>query len=321
MTQMTLDAGSTAPQGTSSVPAPRRPPKRRLDLIAYLFLAPALLAFVVFMILPIILTFLLSLVHWSGITFNSIQFAGASNYKTLSHDPLFLRSLKNNAIFVVLGTALVVGFGLFVALLLEQGFPGSKFFRGIFFLPTVLSTVVVGIVFSFLLDPTFGILQPLLATIGIHAQPAPLANPGHALYTLIILEGWRSFGFAMFLFVAGLKALDQNLSEASKIDGANAWQTFWHVTLPQLRPVTLMVSTLVGINMLKLFDIIYVMTFGGPDHATEVLNTYSFAEAFTYSYIGYGSAIAVVMLVVTFVVTIVRFKVLPDERREVKGNT
>jgi raffinose/stachyose/melibiose transport system permease protein len=281
-------------------------------------LAPALIAFLAFLAIPLVLTFGLSFVNWSGITLNTMEWAGLSNYTRLLHDPLFWHSLRNNMIFLVLGLALIVALGLFVAVLLEQGFPGSKFFRGVFFVPTVLSLVVVGIVFSFLLDPTFGVLKPTLGAVGIQAEPAPLAHPGQVLYTLIALESWRAFGFAMFLFVAGLKALDHHLTEAARIDGASGLQIFWHVTLPQLRPVTLMVSTLVGIGMLRLFDIVYVMTSGGPDHASEVLNTYSYAEAFSFSYIGYGSTIAVVMLFVTFMFTILRFKVLPDQRREAR---
>ena len=295
--------------------------RRQEERAAYLLLAPALITFVAFMLLPILLTFGLSLVNWSGITLNSIEWAGLANYTRLFRDPLFWQSLKNNGIFMVLGMTGIVSLGLFTAVLLEQELPGSKFFRGVFFLPTVLSTVVIGIVFGFLLDPTFGIVQPLLGAVGIHAQPIPLADPTQALYVLIALECWRSFGFAMFLFVAGLKALDHSLTEAARIDGASAWQTFWYVTFPQLRPVTLMVSTLVGIGMLKLFDIVFVMTQGGPDHATEVLNTYSYSEAFTYNYIGYGSSIAVVMLFVTFGMTIVRFKVMPDERRETRAQS
>lgn len=295
--------------------------KRREALAAYLLLAPAMVAFVLFLLIPLFMTIGLSFVNWSGITLNSIQWAGVSNYTRLFHDPVFWHSLRNNLIFLGLGMTLIVGLGLFVALLLEQDLPGSKFFRGVFFVPTVLSLVVVGIVFSFLLDPTFGVLLPALKAFGIHSTLAPLADPGKALYTLIALETWRAFGFAMFLFVAGLKALDRHLTEAARIDGCSGWQVLWHVTLPQLRPVTLMVSTLVGIGMLRLFDIVYVMTSGGPDHASEVLNTYSYNEAFEQSYIGYGSTIAVVMLFITFVFTIIRFKLIPDERREARVPT
>lgn len=289
--------------------------KRREALAAYLLVAPALIAFLAFLLLPLILTIGLSFVDWSGITLNSIEWSGLSNYTRLFQDELFWKSLWNNLIFLAIGTTIIVALGLFVAVLLEQELPGSKFFRGVFFVPTVLSLVVVGVVFSFLLDPTFGVLQPALHSVGIVAAPAPLADPGQVLYTLIGLEVWRAFGFGMFLFVAGLKVLDQYLFEAARIDGASSWQVFWHVTLPQLRPVTLMVATLVGIGMLRLFDIVYIMTGGGPDHASEVLNTYSYAEAFQYSYIGYGSTVAVVMLFITFMFTIVRFKAIPDERR------
>lgn len=284
------------------------------ELTAYGFLTPGLLAFVIFMLIPIGLTIALSFFSWTGITLSNLQFVGFDNYTQLFHDDVFWLSLKNNVIFIVLGTAVVVILGLFMAVLLEQGFRGSNFFRGVFFLPTVLSTTVVGIVFGFLLSPQFGILGPALSVVGIEPAPDLLGNPATALYTLIGIETWRSFGFAMFLFVAGLKALDHGLVEAARIDGATGWQIFWHITLPQLRPVTLLVGTLIGIGMLKLFDIIYVMTLGGPDHATEVLNSFSYFEAFSYNNVGYGATIAVVLLIITFLLTIVRFKVLPDER-------
>lgn len=320
MTQTLAPAtASPASPGRTPVRRSRRRRHWREEAVAYLLLAPALITFFAFLAIPLVLTFGLSLVNWSGITLDSIEWAGFANYTRLLHDPIFWASLGHNLIFLVLGTSAIVGFGLFLAVLLEQGLPGSKFFRGVFFLPTVLSLVVIGIVFSFLLDPTFGVLKPILSAVGVQANPAPLADPGQVLYVLILLEAWRAFGFSMFLFVAGLKALDAHLTEAARIDGASAWQIFWKVTLPQLRPVTLMVATLVGIGTLRLFDIVYVMTNGGPDHASEVLNTYSYGEAFTYSYIGYGSTIAVVMLFITFLFTILRFKALPDERREARA--
>ncbi len=298
--------------------ASKRVHARRVNLAAYLLLAPAMITFMLFMLIPMLLTFGLSFFNWSGISLSSLEFAGLSNYSKMLDDDVFWQALKNNMIFIGLGMTAAVLLGLMVAVLLEQNFRGSNFFRGLFFLPTVLSIVVIGIVFTFLLSPVFGVLKPLLNLIGVDADPAPLGDPQAALYTLIGVETWRSFGFAMFLFVAGLKALDFNLVEASRLDGANGWQTFWHVTLPQLRPVTLMVATLVGIGMLKLFDLVYVMTGGGPQHATEVLNTASYYSAFQFNQVGYGATFAVVLLFITFMLTVLRFKVLPDEQREAK---
>ncbi len=313
------DVALSAPERPSPALTSQRVHQRRgNNLAAYLLLAPAMITFLLFMLIPMVLTFCLSFFNWSGISLSRLEFTGLSNYSKMLGDDVFWQALQNNMIFIGLGMTAAVVLGLFAAVLLEQNFRGSNFFRGLFFLPTVLSIVVIGIVFTFLLSPVFGVLKPLLALVGVDADPAPLGDPQAALYTLIGVETWRSFGFAMFLFVAGLKALDFNLVEAARLDGANGWQTFWHVTLPQLRPVTLMVATLVGIGMLKLFDLVYVMTGGGPQHATEVLNTASYYQAFQFNQVGYGATFAVVLLFITFMLTVLRFKVLPDERREAR---
>lgn len=295
--------------------------RRREALSAYAMIAPALGAFILFMALPMLLTLSLSFFNWSGISFASLDFTGLSNYRKMLQDEVFWQALANNGIFLLVGMTASVALGMFVAVLLERNLRGSSFFRGLFYLPTVLSTVVIGIVFTFLFSPVFGIVNPLLSRFGIESDIALLGNPQTALWTLIAVETWRSFGFAMFLFVAGLKSLDESLDEAAAIDGANGWEIFWHITLPQLRPVTLMVATLVGITMLKLFDLVYVMTGGGPQHATEVLNTLSYYQGFQYNSVGYGSTIAVVLLFVTFGLTILRFKILPDERPDMSGRS
>jgi ABC-type sugar transport system permease subunit len=306
---------ATSSARTSAVMQRRR---RREAATAYLMIAPALAAFILFMAIPMALTLCLSFFTWTGISLESLTFTGLSNYVTMLQDPVFWQALANNLVFIAVGMTGSVALGLLVAVLLERNLRGSAFFRGLFYLPTVLSTVVIGIVFTFLLSPVFGIIKPLFAIVGIHTDaPALLGDPQAALYTLIGVEIWRSFGFAMFLFVAGLKSLDENLLEAARLDGATGWQAFWYVTFPQLRPVTLMVATLVGIGMLKLFDLVYVMTGGGPQHATEVLNTFSYYQGFQYNSVGYGSTIAVVLLFITFALTILRFKILPDERPDV----
>lgn len=310
---------SAAPMRTESRTVDRRRRDQREEMIAYIFIAPALITFVLFMAVPMLLTLVISLFNWSGISLGSLSFIGIGNYDRLVHDPIFWGALRNNMVFIVLGMSASVALGLFLAVRLERNLPGSNFFRGVFFLPTVLSTVVIGIVFTFLLSPVFGVLKPLFALVGITFDQGLLGQPATALYTIIGVETWRAFGFAMFLFVAGLKSLDASLHEAARLDGANDRQVFWMVTFPQLRPVTLLVATLVGIQTLKLFDLVYVMTGGGPRNASEVLTTFSYTQAFNYNEVGYGSAIAVMLLVVTFILTIVRFKLLPDSTDKDSG--
>jgi ABC-type sugar transport system permease subunit len=201
--------------------------------------------------------------------------------------------------------------GLTLAVLLEQGLRGSNFFRGVFFIPTVMSFVVVGIVFMLLLSPELGLVNPLLR--GVHLgglQRAWLGERATALPTVIGVDVWKNFGLSMFLFVAGLKSIPREYYEAASIDGANAWQRFWSITLPALRPVTAVVVTLASINTLKLFDLVYVMTAGGPNHSSEVLTTWMYQQGFKFNNMGYGSAIAVVLLIVTFILTAIQFTVL-----------
>ena len=313
-----MTAQLTAPPQPAALPAPdvraddRRRKRRREALVAYIFIAPALLTFVFFMAIPMVLTGVLSFFDWSGISLASLEFVAFDNYVKLVQNNVFWQALGNNIAFILIGMTVSVALGLFLAVLLERDLPGSKFFRGVFFLPTVLSTVVIAIVFTFLLSPVFGVIRPLFAQVGIDFDIALLGDPATALFTVIAVEIWRSFGFAMFLFVAGLKSLDENLVEAARLDGANGWQVFWQITFPQLRPVTLLVATLVGIHMLKLFDLVYVMTRGGPQNASDVLTTVAYAQGFQYNEVGFGSTIAVVLLIITFLLTLVRFRFLPD---------
>ena len=312
LTRPRAEAGSAGTAQTRPQSADLRRRRRNEAIVAYIFIAPAALTFAVFMALPMLLTAVLSFFDWSGISLGSLEFAGFDNYVKLAQDPVFGQSLGNNFIFIVLGMGISVALGLFVAVLLERNLPGSSFFRGVFFLPTVLSTVVIGIVFTFLISPVFGVIRPVLALVGIDFEVALLGDPNTALYTIIAVEIWRAFGFAMFLFVAGLKSLDENLDEAARLDGASSSQVFWHITFPQLRPVTLLVSTLVGIQMLKLFDLVFVMTGGGPQNASEVLTTFLYKQGFNFNEVGYGSAIAVILLIITFALTLIRFKLFPD---------
>lgn len=300
----------------ATLPLPAATRRPTLDRVVarvepYLFVLPAFVFYAVFLALPIVGVIIISLVEWSGISMNDIKFVGLGNYQSMANDPVFWQALLHNIIFIGAGASMMVVLGLFLAVLLEQGLRGSNFFRGIFFIPTIMSLVVVGIVFVLLLSPELGLVNPLLRGAGLgQFQRAWLGDPKTALPTVIGVDVWKNFGLSMFLFVAGLKGIPQEYYEAASIDGANAWRRFWDITLPALRPVTAVVITLTSINSLKLFDLVYVMTAGGPNRASEVLTTWMYTQGFMFNNMGYGSALAVVLLFITFVITVIQFKVV-----------
>ncbi len=295
------------------VAAARQPRRGRVlaAVEAYLFVLPALVFYALFLALPIVGVVIISLLDWSGISMKDIKFAGLANYRAMAGDPVFWQALWHNIVFIGVGAVAMVILGLFLAVLLEQGLRGSNLFRGIFFIPTIMSLVVVGIVFVLLLSPELGLVNPLLRSAGLGSLTrAWLGDPATALPTVIGVDVWKNFGLAMFLFVAGLKSIPQEYYEAASIDGAGAWRRFLDITLPALRPVTAVVITLTSINTLKLFDLVYVMTAGGPNHASQVLTTWMYAQGFMFNNMGYGSALAVVLLIVTFVITVIQFKLV-----------
>ncbi len=299
--------------GSVPVAGHRRPARgrRQGSFEPYLFVLPALAFYAVFLALPIVGVVAISLLDWSGLSMTGIAWAGLDNYATLANDDVFWQALLHNVVFIGAGASAMVVLGLVLAVLLEQGFRGSNFFRGVFFIPTVMSMVVVGIVFMLILSPELGLVNPLLR--GLHVggfARAWLGDPATALATVIGVDVWKNFGLSMFLFVAGLKGIPGEYYEAASIDGASAWQRFWSITLPSLRPVTAVVVTLASINTLKLFDLVYVMTAGGPNHASEVLTTWMYQQGFKFNNMGYGSALAVVLLIVTFILTAIQFTVL-----------
>lgn len=287
---------------------------RKEAVVAYLLILPAMVFYVGFLALPTLGTIASSLFSWSGNTFNELHWVGVHNYSELANDSVFREALVHNLIFIGVGATLIVGIGLGIAVLLEQGFRGSSFFRAAFFVPTVLSLVVVSLVFSLILSPDLGLINPFLESIGLGGLThAWLGDPQTALGSVIAVEVWRDFGFAMLIFIAGLRSLDTELFAAARTDGAGALQLLRKITVPMLKPVVITVAVLITIGLLKLFDIVYLMTNGGPNHKSEVLSTWMYTEAFTYKHFGYGAAIAVVLLLMTVVVGIVQLRVSRDD--------
>lgn len=315
---MQADAVSIADsQRTQRIAAPRSIAARAPQwLLALPFLAPALVFYLIFLMVPLLGTLALSLTEWSGFNIANIEFVGLTNFRALGGDVVFLQSLRNNVAFLLGAVFLKTTIALLLALALDQRLPFSNLFRGIYLMPTVISLVVVGVVFTLVLSPSLGLINPFLTAIGLgQFAGAWLGNPRMALPLVIVIDVWHGFGLYMFLFISRLIAIPQDLHDAAFVDGASGWQDIVHITLPLMKSMVAMVVLLASIDALKLFAIVYVMTKGGPNHATEVLSTWAYFQAFTANKVGYGSAILVVLLVITFIlayIQVTRFQAQED---------
>ncbi len=282
-------------------------------LPAFLFLFPGLLFYVCFLVLPLVGTLVLSFTDWNGFSFQQIRFVGFENFRHMvKDDPVFLWSFVHNLVFFLGNMTLKIGLALLLALILDQGIPGANFLRGVYLLPTVLSLVVIGVTFKLALSPTLGFINPFLKAIGLRSLAGDfLGSPSRALIVLVLIDAWGGFGLFMFLFVSRLIGISQELHEAAYIDGANRLQDIWYITFPQLAPTYWMVALLGAIESFKLFANVYVLTTGGPNHASEVLSTWAYFEAFTANKVGYGSSILLIQLLITVLIIFLQTKYQP----------
>jgi raffinose/stachyose/melibiose transport system permease protein len=269
------------------------------------FILPGYFFYAGFLLIPLVLTILLSFTNWNGIGYNTIQGNGVKNYVKLVNDPVFLQALVHNGVFLATTVILKVVLAFALALAVRRAFPGGGFFRAVFVIPSILSLIVVSLLLKFLVDPNNGLINPLLRSIGLGAFAGSwLGDPSRALPVLIGLDVWLGFGLFLFVFLAGMSALPADVSEAAKVDGAKPWQETWFVTIPLLAPTFRLVVLLGCIESLKVFATVYVATSGGPNHSTEVLATWAFFQAFTGNQVGYGSAIMSVLLVATLILAV-----------------
>jgi len=294
----------------------RRRGERAVWTLAAPFLAPALVFYVLFLLVPLVGTVVLAFTSWDGYSFSDIRFNGVDNFKRMADDDVFVQSLLHNLYFLVGAVVLKVLVALVVALMLDRRLRFSNFFQGVYIMPAVLSLVVVGVVFSFALSPTLGIINPFLEAVGLGRFAGSWLGDQHkVLPILILVDVWTAFGLYMILFVARLAAIPQDLRDAAQVDGASWWQETWLVIIPLLRTTTVMIALLAMIDSLKVFSTIFTMTRGGPNHGSEVLSTWGYFQAFTANQVGYGSAILVVLLLITLVlsyVQVTRFRAADD---------
>ena len=300
-------------EGSASV-APRH--GWRQDLIGWSFALPFVILFGVFLALPILAAFLFSFTSFGlrDIT-NPIgaSVVGVDNYARLLSDAKFWKSLGNTVYFVVVGVPLTLALGLVIANALSRGITRFRTaFRVGFYLPVITSIVAIAVVWRFLLNPDFGLINLLLAKVGI-TGPNWLANSALAMPSIIAMAVWRNVGFAMVVFVAGMQAIPSMLYEAASIDGAGRWQSFRYVTLPMLRPTILFMLVITTIGYLQLFEEPFVMTAGGPLDATLSVTMYMYQQGFQFFHQGYASAIAYVLFVIVAIVAFLQFKFLRSE--------
>ncbi len=283
-----------ASSDVATTPAVTRRAQARLGIF---LVAPLVLLVALFFLLPLASAVYFSLVDFHGFELDP-PFVGAANFVELAGDPAVWPALRNNIIWIVVGTAVPLLIGLFVALLLWNVRRGSTFYRLAFFLPYILPAAAIGVVWSWIYDPIRGWLNLGLELVGLGSLATGwLGNPDTALGAVLATAIWTSTGFVVVIFLAALRNVDVELIDAATIDGANAGQRLWYVILPQIMPVFLMVTTITLIGGFAVFDIIFVMTGGGPAGATEVLGTYAYSSAFQLNRMSYGTALALVITV------------------------
>ena len=272
-----------------------------------IFIAPAAAFFSVFLLFPIVAVILLAFTSWNGFNIDEIAWSGVDNFRQLGSDDVFSQALGHTVIFVAVSTVALNVFGLLFALLINTRVRGHDFLRVAMFLPLGLAPVVTAILWQQILGP-YGMVNTLLIET-FHVRTTPigfLGDPDVALWTVITAAVWQYSGFNMLLYYAGLQSLPMERLEAASIDGAGAWARFRYVTLPFLRPVVAVVVVLNLIGGWKVFELVYVMTSGGPDRATEVLSTYLYQQAFSFNAVGYASSIAVVIIALATISALMR---------------
>jgi raffinose/stachyose/melibiose transport system permease protein len=287
------------PGRASRVSTTPRSTRRAQSRLGILLVAPLMVMVVTFFLVPLV-----NAVYYVFVDFNGINprppFVGLANFVELAKDPAVWSALVNNVIWIVVGTVGPLVIGLAFALLVWGVRRASIFYRVAFFLPYVLPQVAIGVVWGWIYDPVHGWLNQVLEAVGLGAVTTGwLGNPHTALYAVLATAVWATSGFVFIIFLSALRNVDSELMDAARLDGANGWQRLRYVIVPQIMPVFLMVTTITLLGGFAVFDIIFVMTGGGPAGATEVLGTYAYSSAFELNRISYGTTLALVITVMS----------------------
>ncbi len=301
--------------------APRRPAKataskrshalrRRNTLLGWSFILPNFIGFALLTLVPIIILFYISLTKWGAL--GSPKFIGLKNYIDMFSQSTYWTALTNTSYYTVIHMPLTLAVSLGLAVLLNQKIRGVAFFRTVAFFPYITSIVAIAVVWNLMFSPDYGPIDQVLRALGW--DNPPLWTVGSSKFTgalpaVILVATWREMGYYMLLFLAGLQTIPPELYEAARMDGANAWRRFWHVTWPGLRPTTFFVTVMLTIGSFKIFDLILVMTKGGPGQSTLVLSQLIYNKAFVEGQFGFASSVAVSLFFICLIVTIIQFLV------------
>lgn len=273
--------------------------------VAASFILPSFLGFSLFSLFPMFSSFVLAFTKWDS--FTPAKFIGLKNFERLIRDDTFWISLKNTILYTAGVVPLTLFFAMFFAIILNNKFLGNHFFRISLFFPYITSLVAVAAVWNMLFHPTMGPINHFLEQLMAH-PPGWLTSSDWALFTVVIVSVWRHTGYYMILYLAGLQTIPKEIYEAAEVDGAKGIKKHWYITIPSLRPTTFLVMMILTINSFKIFDLIQVMTNGGPGRATNVLVFQIYKEAFVKFNFGYASAISWVLFLIVLMVTIIQFR-------------
>lgn len=277
-----------------------------------MFLAPAFILLGIFLVLPVLMAIYYSFTDYYLLTPDKKQFVGLENFIEIFKDPIFLKSIKNIFIFVVCVIPLQVGAALGLALLINKKRKGNIFFKVAYFSPVVLSLVVISVLWLYLLNPSDGLINNVLENVGLAPQPF-LSSPTQAIYTIVFVSAWQGAGYQMLIFLAGLQNIPSEVYEAGKVDGVGKWQAFIHITLPLLKPISILIMITTLISAFKLIIQPMVMTQGGPLHSTMTPIYYIYQTGFSQRLIGYASAMTVVFGILIGIITLIQSKVSKED--------
>jgi multiple sugar transport system permease protein len=271
------------------------------------YLLPTMIGFFVFIIGPVIASFVLGFTRWDLLT--PPRWVGLQNYERMFFDmPLFWTILQNTFYYTLLFVPASVVLPLLVAIIMNQQLRGITFYRSVYFLPVVTSTVAVALVWQWLYNPQFGPINYVLSLFGIRG-PEWISSPQWAMPALVIMSVWQVLGYNMVIYLAGLQGIPEEYYEAAAIDGATAWHQFRYMTVPLVSPTTFFVLTISIIGSFQVFEQTYILTQGGPGYATLTISYYIYQQAFQWFHMGFGSALSYVLFVIILIVTLIQFRI------------